>query len=194
MIGARFAIAVATAGEWHRDQKRKGTDIPYVGHLLAVAAIVVDAGADEGVAIAALLHDAIEDQPERSGGEAGIAALFGDRVSAIVAACSDGAPGEARTAANWRARKESYLQQLPTKSSDALLVSIADKIANARTIVRDLHLAGPSLWTRFHGRRDGTLEYYRNLVQAFEASVLKETHPALIAELAELVEEMNRLA
>lgn len=196
MTGDRFADALAAAAEWHRDQVRKGTRIPYVGHLLEAAAIVLQAGAGEDVAIAALLHDAIEDQRERSGGAAGIERRFGRKVAEIVVACSDSDPAgrEERDAANWRSRKEHYLAVLPTKSGDALLVSLADKIANARAIVHDLRTSGFAVWDRFHGGKDGTLWYYRSLSDGFSASPLQETQRPLVDEFRDLVRTMQSLA
>lgn len=170
----RLATALAMAHAAHRDQMRKGTDIPYISHPLAVAALVLEYGGGEDQAIAALLHDVIEDAgedwAERIGG------AFGPRVLAMVRHCTDGSfehKAAARTRqakyTNWRERKTAYLQHLRVlpRNSPALLVSACDKLHNARAIVADLRLLGPSLFNRFTGRRDGTLWYYDELANIF---------------------------
>jgi (p)ppGpp synthase/HD superfamily hydrolase len=163
----RFEEALALATRLHRHQRRKGTDIPYAAHLLGVAAIALEIGADEDQAIAALLHDAVEDQ----GGQPTldeIRARFGDRVAAMVAANTDGEPdAETGRKAPWRERKEAYVAAMAHKSADALLVSLADKTHNARAILDDLAVHGAALWSRFSGGRDGTLWYYDALARAF---------------------------
>src|SRR5436309_13050206 len=146
-LGERFADALAYAADVHRDQVRKSTAIPYVAHLLAVAARVLEDGGREGEAIAALLHDAPEDQ----GGEARLADIrdrFGDRVADIVEACSDTFESPKPP---WRGRKEAYLAHLrdPATAIDVLRVSAADKLNNATAILRDLRQLGPRVWERF---------------------------------------------
>jgi (p)ppGpp synthase/HD superfamily hydrolase len=136
VIGKRFREALVWASELHEDQKRKGGDIPYVAHLLAVAAIVLEHGGGEDEAIAALLHDALEDQLHKmSPGE--IRARFGEEVEAMVQACTDGDPDEQRDRdpAKWKRRKEKYIAEIPRKPAGAILVSMADKLHNARTIL-----------------------------------------------------------
>ena len=159
---ARLADAAALALQIHADQLRKGTETPYVSHLLAVAAVVLEHGGDEDQACAALLHDAIED-----GGaewEPVIAERFGPRVARIVRACTD---ADTLPKPPWRARKEAYLAHLETEDRDALLVSAADKLHNARAILADLRTHGASVFERFRGGWDGTLWYYRALVEVF---------------------------
>jgi (p)ppGpp synthase/HD superfamily hydrolase len=163
----RLAAALALAHEAHRTQKRKGTDIPYIAHPMAVASLVLEYGGSEDQAIAALLHDTIED-----GGEAyadRINEAFGAEVLAMVRDCTDGSfehKAAARTPhakyANWRERKLQYMQHLRTMpaESPSLLVSACDKLHNARAILADLRLLGDALFDRFTGRRDGTLWYY----------------------------------
>ena len=163
-MGPRFAAALALANELHGTQLRKGTDVPYIGHLLAVAAIVIEAGGDEDTAIAALLHDAVEDQ----GGQPTLARIrseFGDRVAAVVEACSD---TDVVPKPPWPARKKAYIDSIAHKGPDALLVSMADKIHNSEAILADYRAVGDVLWKRFSGGRDGTLWYYRALADAFE--------------------------
>ena len=186
MLSQRFHDAARLATELHAGQTRKGTQIPYVSHLLAVTALVIEYGGNEDQAIAALLHDAVEDQ----GGLRTLSEIrerFGDPVADVVDALSD-AYGDADTVKPpWRERKEAYLAALPTHPPSALLVSAADKLHNATTILRDLRSQGNTIWDRFNGGRDGTLWYYRALVSAFE-----ELGPSsLAAELKLVVEAMT---
>ena len=170
VVGKRFRDAMVWAAELHQDQKRKGGDIPYVAHLLAVAAIVLEHGGGEDEAIAALLHDALEDQLHKmSPGEIG--ARFGETVESIVEACTDGDPEEQRDRdpVKWRRRKVKYIAEIPEKSAGAILVSMADKLHNARTILEDYRVLGDVLWPRFTAGKEGTLWYYHALVEAYGA-------------------------
>lgn len=182
----RFDDALAYASRIHRAQRRKGADIPYVSHLLGVAAIAIENGATEDQAIAALLHDAVEDQ----GGAArleDIRTRFGKDVARIVADCTD---SDIEPKPPWRARKEAYLASLSHKPAASLEVSIADKTHNAGAIVADLHVHGEQVWTRFTGKKDGSLWYYRALTNAFV-----ELAPGAASDrFARLVDEMERLA
>jgi (p)ppGpp synthase/HD superfamily hydrolase len=177
-LSRRFDAALALAMDLHRRQSRTGSGVPYIAHLLSVAALVLEDHGGEDEAIAALLHDAVEDQ----GGLptlARIRADFGDAVAEIVLANSDETwddPERGTTKAPWQARKEKYVADIAHKSPGALRVSLADKVHNARAIVADLALVGPALWSRFTGRRDGTLWYYRALADAF-ASVTPKKLP-----------------
>lgn len=182
----RFEEALAFAARLHRAQIRKGTAIPYVSHLLAVAGIALEHGADEDEAIAALLHDAVEDQ----GGDATrqeIRRRFGDRVAQIVDGCTD---AETTPKPPWRERKERYVAHIAEASPSVLLVSAADKLHNARAILADLRTCGEAVWTRFKGGKEGTLWYYRSLVEAFGA---RGPSP-LVEELARTVAEIERVA
>lgn len=170
----RLAAALALAHEAHRDQKRKGTVIPYIAHPMAVASLVFTHGGSEGQAIAALLHDTIEDAGEAYAQRIGTA--FGLDVLAMVRDCTDGSfenKAAARTPeakfANWRQRKLAYIDHLRSMPADspALLVSACDKLDNATAILTDLRLLGPTLFERFTGRRDGTLWYYDQLAGIF---------------------------
>jgi (p)ppGpp synthase/HD superfamily hydrolase len=182
MYSDRFADALALAAHLHRHQRRKGTAIPYVSHLLAVAAIALEHGANEDEAIAALLHDAIEDQ----GGaetERLIRERFGDAVADIVVACSD---TDVMPKPPWRARKDAYLAHVPTATRSARLVSAADKLHNARTILADVRRHGDEVWARFNGGKEGTLWYYRALVIAYssvERTPLIEDLEAVVSAL-----------
>jgi GTP pyrophosphokinase len=185
-LSARFEEALILATRLHAGQVRKGTTIPYIAHLLAVASIVLEHGASEDEAIAALLHDAAEDQ----GGQAILAdirARFGDGVAEIVAGCTD-AWTDPKPA--WRGRKEMYLAGLGRASASVLLVSAADKLHNARSILRDYQALGEAVWERFTGGREGTLWYYRSLVEIFRATGPR----ALAEELERVISELERLA
>jgi (p)ppGpp synthase/HD superfamily hydrolase len=192
MLGAAFAEALMAASAWHRDQGRKGSRLPYLGHLLAVASIVIGAGASETVAIAALLHDAIEDQPDRSGGIRGIESRFGREVATIVSECSDSDPSGRlkRDSTNWRARKQAYLDGLPHKSSDGLLVSLADKLDNARSIRTDLREHGEEVWGRFNAPKEDQIWYYRQLANTFA----RRLPGPLVLELERVVSEIERFS
>jgi (p)ppGpp synthase/HD superfamily hydrolase len=170
----RLAAALALVHEAHRTQKRKGTDIPYIAHPMAVASLVLEYGGSEDQAIAALLHDVIEDAGEAYAGR--IDEAFGPEVLAMVRDCTDGSfehKAAARTPhakyAEWKARKQAYVQHLRVMPADSpsLLVSACDKLHNARAILADLRLLGDALFTRFTGRRDGTLWHYDELAGIF---------------------------
>jgi (p)ppGpp synthase/HD superfamily hydrolase len=146
-LSDRFDDALAYASRLHREQTRKGSDIPYVAHLLAVCSLVIEHGGNEDQAIAALLHDAAEDQ----GGEprlSEIRARYGAAVADIVADCTD---AWTEPKPPWRPRKEAYLAALPSKPSASLLVSLADKVHNASAILGDYQVLGDKLWDRFKG-------------------------------------------
>lgn len=179
----RFDSAFLLAHSLHRNQPRKKTDIPYIAHLMAVTAIVLEAGGDEDLAIAALLHDAVEDQ----GGQLTLETIrqkFGDRVAGIVLECSD---SDVQPKPPWRARKEAYIAQIANASDDAILVSLADKLHNARAILADYRAVGDKVWDRFTADRDGVLWYYRELVKAFQT----RTQRPLLTELNRVAEEVG---
>jgi (p)ppGpp synthase/HD superfamily hydrolase len=148
MISDKLSEAFAYALDRHRKQRRKGTEIPYISHPMQVAGLVLESGGDEEQAIAGLLHDVIEDAPE---GEADkvrseIGKRFGGRVLEIVESCTD---ADVQPKPEWRSRKQDYLANLPGVSHDALLVSAADKLHNARAILTDFKEHGSGLWDRF---------------------------------------------
>jgi (p)ppGpp synthase/HD superfamily hydrolase len=178
MLTSRYRDALALAFELHQAQVRKGSGVPYVAHLLGVSSLVLEHGGDEDEAIAALLHDAVEDQ----GGPptlARIAAAFGARVAAIVEGCSD-SMGEPKPP--WRARKEHYLAHLAGASASTRLVSSCDKLYNARTILADLR-AGAQVWDRFTGGREGSLWYYRAVADEFAGTPVGDELGRVVAEL-----------
>jgi GTP pyrophosphokinase len=186
MLALRFSEALVYASDAHRSQVRKGTSIPYVSHLLAVASIVLEHDGTEDEAIAALLHDAIED----AGGETArreIRRRSGDEVVAIVDGCTD---AETSPKPPWEDRKRAYIAHLGEAGSSVLLVSSADKLHNARSILADYREIGEDLWPRFNGGRDGTLWYYRELANRF--SQLRPSR--LSTELDRVVAELEQHA
>jgi GTP pyrophosphokinase len=182
-LGERFELALQFAAATHRTQVRKGSGIPYVGHLLGVCSLVIEDGGSEDEAIGALLHDAAEDQ----GGQAmleDIRVRFGEHVAAIVEACSDTMESPKPP---WRTRKEAYVQHLEAQSESVLRVSLADKLFNARAILRDYLVVGDEIWARFQSGRDGQLWYYRQLADRFNTLL-----PGRLAcELSEVVDELE---
>lgn len=166
MLTDRIAQALALAVEAHDGQKRKGTAIPYIAHPIAVASIALEHGADEEQAMAALLHDAVEDGGPQYAER--IRKLFGDRVADIVEGCTDGVPDASGIKPPWQARKESYIAHLQHAHEDVLLVSGSDKLHNARAIVEDLLIIGPSVFNRFSASKEQTLWYYETLAGVFD--------------------------
>ncbi len=182
---SRLAEAVAYAAAAHRGQVRKSTSIPYLSHLLAVAAIVLEYGGDEETAVAALLHDVVED----AGGKARLTevrARFGVNVAAVVDGCTD---ADTHPKPPWRGRKEAYIARLAGEPGTVHLVSAADKLHNARSLLTDHHDVGPALWARFNGGKEGTLWYYRTLVGAYT-----KAPPALVRELDRVVTALESRA
>jgi GTP pyrophosphokinase len=186
ILTERFNEALQYAAQLHVNQVRKGTSIPYISHLLAVCALVLEDGGDEDQAIAALLHDAVEDQGGKDTYE-DIRSRFGDRVANIVDGCTDTyeIPKPA-----WRQRKESYLSHLAEAPPEILRVSLADKLHNARSILRDLKENGAGTLQRFNGGIDGTLWYYRSLADTFQ----KKSESAMVRELALVVDKIHEIA
>ena len=162
-LSPRFSVAVTFAAELHRDQFRKGTAIPYLSHLLGVASLALEHGADEDEAIAAVLHDAIEDQGGATT-EATICRMFGSRVAEIVRACSD---TDVQPKPPWRERKDAYLRHLRSADASTRLVSASDKLHNARAILSDLRSHGAAVWTRFNAAPADILWYYQSLAAEF---------------------------
>ncbi len=188
----RFEEALVYAFRLHAAQRRKGSGAPYISHLLGVAALVLEDGGDEDEAVAALLHDAVEDQ----GGQAAAAEIrrrFGERVAAIVLACSD---ADTQPKPPWLKRKARFLQTLDTLPADALRVLAADKLYNVRSLLRAYRLEGEGAWARFRGGREGTLWYYRQALRGLAArgggplvDELREALGALEALMAADVED-----
>lgn len=185
-LSARFDEALAYAASLHRTQTRKGGDIPYVGHLLSVASLVIEGGGTETQAIAGLLHDAVEDQ----GGAPVLAEIrekFGDDVATIVDECSD---TDVVPKPPWRQRKQHYVDHLAEASEATLLVSLADKLDNARAILRDYRDHGSDLWQRFNvSDPQEHLWYYRSLLAVFK----ERNDTWLVAELERVFGELENL-
>ena len=185
----RFESALVYANQVHHGQQRKGTGIPYMAHILGVAAIAMEYGASDDEAVGALLHDAAED----GGGEARLAeirARFGDAVGDIVFGCSDSLVEHPEDKLPWRERKEGYLAHVEGASTSVCLVSAADKLHNVRSIIRDLRMHGDEVWERFQGKRDGTLWYYEAVADA----LLRRYHSPLTRDLQRDVAELLELA
>jgi len=185
-LSHRFSEALAYTAVLHAEQKRKSSGEPYLAHLLAVAAIVMEHGGNEDEAIAGLLHDAVEDQ-------GGIETLdeihrrFGETVAAIVEGCTDTVE---HVKTPWRQRKETHVSRLKDASASVRLVVAADKLHNARSLLREYRRHGELLWSHFRGGRDGTLWYYRAVLDVLTQA---EKTP-LLEELARTVAEIERLA
>lgn len=184
-LSPKYLKALKYAYQFHHDQFRKGSRIPYFAHLLAVSGLVMEHGGDETESIAALLHDAVED----SGGLATLEIIrqeFGDQVASIVEACSDSTTSPKPP---WRKRKEGYLKKLETASSSVILVSQADKLHNLRSICTDYRRDGKQIWKYFRGGKDGSLWYYHQLVQIFR----KHGSTPMLTEIQNLLDELEEL-
>lgn len=180
----RFTQALSYAAKLHADQRRKVSGAPYLSHLLRVSGLALAAGADEDEAIAALLHDAVEDQGGAKTREE-IGRLFGRRVAQIVDGVSD---TDQDPKPPWRQRKQAYLARLKDASASVRLISACDKLDNARSLLRGYRRLGDSVWDRFSGGRDGVLWYYRSVVE-----ILKEADRNwLVEELEGVVSEIEQ--
>jgi (p)ppGpp synthase/HD superfamily hydrolase len=185
-LSPEFQQALLYAAQLHRGQKRKSTRTPYLGHLLAVASLVLECGGTEAEATAALLHDAVEDQGGLSVLE-DIRKTFGPEVAEIVDGCTD-----AYTVPKppWKERKVRYLESLDRATPSVKLVSLADKVHNARSLHRELVRHGPGTWDAFKGGKAGTLWYYRELAHRLQDSPC----PYLVTEFQQLVDRLHRTA
>ena len=199
LLGAKFDEALTFTSKLHRRQRRKGTGVPYVSHLLAVTALVIEDGGGEAEAIAALLHDSIEDEGDtypggRDGMRDEIKRRFGADVLDIVNACTDDEGHEKGAAVNavedverWKKRKQAYLDHFATLGPSALQVAAADKVHNARCLLADYRSLGEELWSRFRTKSaDDQLWYYRELCAAFRS----RTTP-LAVELCRTVAQLH---
>lgn len=190
MYSERFDDALVFAHTIHRQQVRKGSEVPYIHHLLSVTALVGENGGDEDQVIAALLHDSIEDCiGEVPDIREQIDARFGAIVLEIVEACTD---ADEDPKPPWRERKEAYISSLRAKpvGHPALIVSLADKLHNSRSILTDYQRLGEQLWSRFRGGREGTLWYYRELADVFREKQMG----ALGGEFERVVQAVHRRA
>lgn len=190
VLTPRLADALAFAIEVHGRDRRKGSEIPYLAHLLAVCALVLSDGGDEDEGIAALLHDTLEDHPEIVS-RGILRSRFGPRVLRLVQGCTDTPPEyTGGPTPPWRERKLRYLAHLRYAPPDVLRVATADKIDNARSVLADFRLLGNSLWTRFNAGREDQLWFYRSLVET-----IRDAHPPgrLLEQLEEAVSELEAL-
>ena len=183
--GEKFEDALIYTTRLHRDQTRKGSEVPYVTHLLAVAAIVGENDGTENEVVAALLHDAPEDRGGRERLEE-IRTRYGEEVAEIVDGCTDTYEDPKP---EWHPRKEAYVAHVAEASPSVRLVSAADKLHNARSILADLRALGDELWDRFTGGKEGTLWYYRALVEAYDRG---DSNP-VVEELDRVVQEIEAL-
>jgi GTP pyrophosphokinase len=183
-LSHRFEDGLAFAARLHATQTRKGTEIPYMAHLLAVSSLIITHGGDEDEAIAGLLHDAVEDQGGRPILER-IRARFGERVAVIVDGCTD---TDVTPKPPWRERKERYIHHLKAASPSVKLVAAADKLDNVRAIIADYRMLGPSLWSRFNAGKEEQQWFYRGCVTALAGG-----SQSLIRELDAVVQQLERL-
>jgi len=186
MLGPRFLRAFLFAAQKHSGQTRKASAVPYIAHLMGVASLVLEAGGDEDLALAALLHDVVED----CGGTPMLKEVrrrFGKRVAHVVDGCTDAYTDPKPP---WRERKEIYIRHLKSADADTRLVSAADKLNNVRSILSDYRSIGESVWSRFSGGREGTLWYYRTLRDAF----LEHPRNRITRDFELAVSELDSLA
>jgi (p)ppGpp synthase/HD superfamily hydrolase len=186
----RFDTALQFASGLHHDQARKGGHIPYVAHLMSVCALVLESGGDEDQAIAALLHDAVEDRGGRSTLDT-IRQMFGDRVATTVESCSDSMATNPDKKLPWQSRKDKYLEHLRSANADALIVSAADKLHNARAILADYRELGEGLWSRFNAPKQDQLWFYGEMINTLQQTAAPKS---LVDELGLVVGELKRLA
>jgi GTP pyrophosphokinase len=191
-LSSRFTSAVDYARMLHIE-RRKGTDIPYMAHLLGVAALVMGeaghADVTEDMVIAALLHDAAEDH----GGQLRLNDIehnFGRDVAQMVESLSDSLAEDSSKKAPWRERKENYLKRLRREAADVLLISAADKLYNARSILDDYRKIGPEVWKRFKRGRKHQLWYFRELLKVFKAAGKNR----IVAELERVTDKLDRIS
>ncbi len=185
LLTSRFQDALTYTSRIHAAQVRKGSRVPYISHLLAVASLVIEAGGDEDQAIAALLHDAVEDQPRGGKTVKEIRRKFGERVLEIVLACTDAMTHPKRP---WIDRKREYIARARTHSPDARLVSVADKLHNTRSILADHRRMGDKIFDRFSASREEVLWYYRSLADVYTEA---GDGTGLSAELNRVVGELE---
>jgi (p)ppGpp synthase/HD superfamily hydrolase len=192
-LSTRFDHALLFAAQVHRDQDRKKSGIPYISHLLGVASIVLDYGGDEDMAIAALLHDAVEDHGGRPMLKV-IDQIFGARVAKIVDGCTDSYVEDAKKKESWERRKFRYLRRVRHEDAETRFVSAADKLYNVRAVLRDLRYDGEIVFTRFSVPKAKTLWYYRSLVREYRLGGITHRLKPLIDDLDRVVTEVEHLS
>jgi len=189
-LSPKFNEALIYTSEIHSRQRRKGGRVPYLAHLLGVAAIVLEDGGDEEEGIAALLHDAVEDHPRQGQTQQEILERFGERVHRIVLGCTDSDP-RSDAKGPWEERKLRFINHLRAEArADVLRVAAADKLYNARSIINDMRVVGDEVWTRFSVPREKTIWYYREVTDALRTA--PGTPTRLVKELSAIVNAMER--
>jgi (p)ppGpp synthase/HD superfamily hydrolase len=195
-LTSAYQDALALAIQLHGNQARKGTGVPYLSHLLAVSATVLEYGGSEEEAIAALLHDSVED----AGGDATrkrIAEQFGEKVARIVDACSDDSPPAGHKKRPWRIRKNHHIEQLKKASPEALRITAADKLHNARSLMADYRQIGDAVWERFNAEPEDILWYYRAVTEALDRGDVRvhkadgDDPPTVVSDLDRLLDELE---
>ncbi len=192
-LSTRFDHALLFAAQVHRHQDRKKSGIPYVSHLLGVASIVLDYGGDEEMAIAALLHDAVEDHGGRPMLKL-IKQIFGQRVATIVDGCTDSYAEDPKKKESWETRKFRYLRRVRHEDAATRFVSAADKLYNVRAVLRDLRYHGDSAFERFSAPKAKIIWYYRSLVNEYRAGGMTYLLKPLIDDLDRVVMEVEHLS
>ncbi|HLI61954.1 MAG TPA: HD domain-containing protein [Terriglobales bacterium] len=192
-LSIRFDHALLFAAQIHREQDRKKSGIPYISHLLGVASIVLDYGGDEDMAIAALLHDAVEDHGGRPMLKI-IEKIFGARVAKIVDGCTDSYAEDPKKKESWEKRKVRYLHRIRHEDAETRFVSAADKLYNVRAVLRDLRYDGNVVFRRFAAPKAKTLWYYRSLVREYRLGGITRRLKPLIDDLDRAVTEVEHLA
>jgi (p)ppGpp synthase/HD superfamily hydrolase len=188
LLDAEFLRAVGYALRKHRTQRRKGKRVPYMEHLMGVCSLVLHYGGGQEEAIAALLHDVVEDQ----GGKPVLEEIrreFGERVAHIVQGCTD---TDTSPKPPWEERKKAYIAHVPTADASIRLVSAADKLHNSRAILADYREIGDAVWDKFKKGRDGTLWYYREMVKALRSAPSDPRVNPLVDELERVVRALHR--
>jgi (p)ppGpp synthase/HD superfamily hydrolase len=186
-LSRTFADALGFAFDVHRMQTKKGTQVPYISHLLEVAGLVLSYGGDEDEGIAALLHDAVEDHSDKVSFET-IGKRFGTRVAAIVESCSD---TSVFPKPPWRGRKEKYIAHLRDAGEEVLIVAAADKLANIRAVMKDYRGEGEEVWSRFNAGKSDQLWYYRTVTQTIRDKATGTRVEPLAEELGRALQELE---
>ncbi len=187
-LSSQYDKALKFASDAHRAQMRKNGQVPYLSHLLRVSGLVLDYGASEEVAIAALLHDVVEDQGGMRAYEE-VRREFGDFVASVVLETSDSTSADPEKKAPWRERKERYIEKLATDSEAAALIAACDKLDNVTSLTRTLTISDDrSILTRFKGGREGEFWYWDSIVK-----VLRDRKIAAAEELASAVDKLRSM-
>lgn len=189
-LSDRYLHALNYANACHSEQVRKSTVLPYILHPMGVSSLVLEAGGDEDMAIAALLHDV----PEDCGGEPRLIEIknyYGDRVEKIVRGCSDSLVADREDKAPWLERKQAHIDHMKEADMDTLVVTAADKLHNGRAIATDLQCTGNEVWDRFNAGREDIIAYYTKFLAALEE---RKVTPVLLKPLSNAIEIMKSVS